>query len=438
MLELSVVIPAFNVKKCLQRSVESVLAQGCQAMEIILVDDGSTDGTALLCDQLAEQDERIRVLHCPHEGASAARIAGIRASRALRLAFVDSDDIVLANTYSQMLSIMQTYVDVDICICGYMVREPERSFNHIQQNEEGKKKPDDAIITMLENKAYNWALWGKIYTRKLFEYPGILDGWPYSYGEDYYVNWRLFHLAQNIYYLPIVGYQYNLIEMGLMRKRFSRDMVVYLAIHLDTIEQAIEQNEPVDVVKALVKQCVQEDMNIFWYMWQDNEHYVQEIDMYCKRLLFCISRSEIRISERNIKFLMFLAGGKHSYIHVYTKYRNELLEFSRRHNQIWLYGAGAIGLRMSKVLQSEGMPFKGFITTNGSRDDCSPQLKKYTLISIKELIDIMNECRDGSANIGILLTIGKKYVPDVEKTLSYYGIENDHVFNLGRYALEYR
>ena len=90
----SVVIPVYNAKSSLKRCVDSWLAQSRSDLELLLVDDGSTDGSAGLCDELADSDPRIRVIHQKNSGVSAARNAGIQEACGEYVLFTDSDDYV--------------------------------------------------------------------------------------------------------------------------------------------------------------------------------------------------------------------------------------------------------------------------------------------------------------------------------------------------------
>ena len=92
MLKVSVVIPVYNVMPYLERCVQSVVRQTYQNLEIILVDDGSTDGSGKLCDKIAGTDQRIRVIHQKNQGLSGARNTGIRQATGEYVVFLDSDD----------------------------------------------------------------------------------------------------------------------------------------------------------------------------------------------------------------------------------------------------------------------------------------------------------------------------------------------------------
>lgn len=101
---LSVIIPVYRVEHTLQRCVESVLSQGVDDMEVILVDDGSPDNCPVLCDGWAEKDARVKVIHKDNGGLSDARNAGIEMATGDYLTFVDSDDYVEDDTYPALLA----------------------------------------------------------------------------------------------------------------------------------------------------------------------------------------------------------------------------------------------------------------------------------------------------------------------------------------------
>ena len=94
MCKVSVIVPIYNIKQYLPRCIDSIRNQTLKDIEIILIDDGSTDGSSEICDQYAAVDPRVRVLHKENEGLSAARNDGIQMARADYIMFVDGDDWV--------------------------------------------------------------------------------------------------------------------------------------------------------------------------------------------------------------------------------------------------------------------------------------------------------------------------------------------------------
>ena len=105
---LSIIVPVYNIREYLPRCVESLRNQTYRDLEILLVDDGSTDGTAELCDRLAAEDERIRVFHKENGGSSSARNLGIARAKGEYLGFVDSDDYVEPDMYERLYRAIET------------------------------------------------------------------------------------------------------------------------------------------------------------------------------------------------------------------------------------------------------------------------------------------------------------------------------------------
>ena len=113
---ISVIVPVYNVIKYLDECVDSILHQTIQNIQIILVDDGSTDGSGERCEELKKQDSRIEVLHKANGGLSDARNAGIALATGGYITFVDSDDVI-DKTYCEMLyeSIKNRAADIAVC-----------------------------------------------------------------------------------------------------------------------------------------------------------------------------------------------------------------------------------------------------------------------------------------------------------------------------------
>lgn len=115
---ISVIVPVYNVKPYLDRCIGSLLSQSYPELEIILVDDGSTDGSDEICEGYARQDSRIKLIHKPNGGLASARNAGLAVAQGTYVAFVDSDDWVLSNHFQRMAEII-AQEQPDIIRTGY-------------------------------------------------------------------------------------------------------------------------------------------------------------------------------------------------------------------------------------------------------------------------------------------------------------------------------
>ena len=129
---LSVIIPVYKVEKYLRRCLDSIVNQTYKNLEIILVDDGSPDNSGKICDEYAQNDKRIKVIHQKNKGQGAARNTGIIAANGELITFVDSDDWIENNTYEIMVSKLLQY-ELDIIKCAIVETDGskiKRELNH--------------------------------------------------------------------------------------------------------------------------------------------------------------------------------------------------------------------------------------------------------------------------------------------------------------------
>ena len=175
---ISVIVPVYNRKETLGRCVQSLRSQTYEELEIILVDDGSTDGSGALCTELSKEDVRIRVIRKENGGVSSARNAGIEAAKGDYLMFADSDDYVEPDMAEKML---KGIGDDDIAICG---------FHHHYQGRDIIRIPDvpghsgEENFLALYGQGFLNMPWNKLYRRKL---AGKFDE-DLSLGEDLLFN----------------------------------------------------------------------------------------------------------------------------------------------------------------------------------------------------------------------------------------------------------
>lgn len=203
-IKFSIIIPVYNVEKYLNECVESVLNQTYKNIEIILVDDGSTDSSPKICDKYAEKDNRIKVIHKENGGLSSARNAGIMAMTGDYVLFLDSDDFwdnmsFLSNTEK----VIKNYA-VDVIILGYRkFYEEKRIYVNSYDTamyKHGKTKAEQ-IKSLIDNDLFESSAWSKIVNAKLFRTNKLFftEG---VYSED--IDWsaRLLINANSFYALP--------------------------------------------------------------------------------------------------------------------------------------------------------------------------------------------------------------------------------------------
>ena len=165
---ISIIVPCYNSEKYLERCVYSLINQTIKNIEIILINDGSTDKTGELCEYYANLDKRIKVIHKKNEGVAYARNTGIDFATGKYIGFVDSDDFVELDMYEILYSAMISN-DADISQCSYNRVEGKKIIpinktqnNIILNNEDGMKNVIDATI-------FFPAVWNKLYKRNIIK-----------------------------------------------------------------------------------------------------------------------------------------------------------------------------------------------------------------------------------------------------------------------------
>lgn len=206
MEKVSVIVPVYNGEKHLRQCVESIMAQDYKNLEILLINDGSTDGSALLCEQLRKQDRRVRVVHkVKNEGLGAARNTSLEVATGDYIVFVDADDWIDPNHVSDLHELL-TRTGSDVAISNFtQYYEETGQFNlHIAADDyyEAVYSPEEWFAFQY-GVGHNISLcftvpWSKMYKKSLFEY--ILyptDG----FGEDDRTTWKTYLAANRIAYM---------------------------------------------------------------------------------------------------------------------------------------------------------------------------------------------------------------------------------------------
>lgn len=171
--KISIIIPVFNTEKYIKRCIESVLRQTYQNIEVICVDDGSTDTSGIILDKLAQMDERLFVIHKKNEGVTEARNLALEHASGEYIGFVDSDDYLEETMYEELLNGVGEN-DVDIVTCGYYMAYDSyvRKAVNYKPVPEGIQKIEDFLIYIYERDVYKGVagyLWTRLFKRDLIK-----------------------------------------------------------------------------------------------------------------------------------------------------------------------------------------------------------------------------------------------------------------------------
>lgn len=231
--KISVIVPIYNVEQYLHKCIDSIVNQTYHNLEIILVDDGSPDQCGKICDEYAEKDSRIIVIHKPNGGLSEARNAGLNIAKGDYILFVDSDDWLETNACESVINFAKDH-NADIVTFGVIfVQDGKKTYSHFGLK--GKVSPSDCIKGMVyqihENGIYNYAV-NKLYSKVLFKSIRYEKG---KLAEDQGTTYKLFHNAHNIWVCEMNLYNYFQRDNSISRVQFNSKLMA------DRIELWIER-----------------------------------------------------------------------------------------------------------------------------------------------------------------------------------------------------
>lgn len=232
---VSVIIPVYNVEECIARCIDSIINQTFKNLEIILVDDGSSDKSGKICDEYAQNDSRIKVIHKENGGVSSARNTGLDIANGEYIGFVDSDDYIDANMYECLVNSIEDS-NCDIVVCGYheVLNDTTRDIKICEK--ETSITSREGILGLIEDKTYRGYLWNRLYKRELFDgirFPAIIVM------EDLYVNHLLFEKADKIHLLDKEFYYYIRREDSVTMKRRTKTDIAVFRYHMDAYNRLI-------------------------------------------------------------------------------------------------------------------------------------------------------------------------------------------------------
>ena len=212
---ISVIIPIYKVEEYLNECLYSVVNQTCKNLEIILVDDGSPDNSPQMCDNWANQDNRIKVIHKANGGLSDARNAGIDIASGEYIAFVDSDDFIKLDMLEKLHAAL-VKTDSDIAACGILTCEGEKQTAWGCRDTVGT--PEQIYELLYNDTAYPVAAWNKLYRRSCWETLRFPVG---KTCEDAFTTYQLIHKARRIVMIPEALYCYRIRPGSIMTSAFS-------------------------------------------------------------------------------------------------------------------------------------------------------------------------------------------------------------------------
>lgn len=302
---ISVIVPIYNVEKYLARCVDSIVNQTYKNLEIILVDDGSPDRCPQMCDDYAEKDSRIKVVHKKNGGLSDARNAGMAVATGEYISFIDSDDYVSDDFFECLLDVMNKE-NSDIAECSVVKLYEDNRFDEFSDDLSVKTyDTQDAMSALIAENPFHQHVWNKLYKTEL------IKDIPYAVGklnEDEFWTYQVFGRANKVSKLNKTMYYY-------FQRNSSIMGVGYNIRRLDALEgkanrqKYIENNFPELSTQAkidLYGSCMFAYQSVLKFMsGADKKKALELIRKY--RKMYNLSFDEIKLADKSARKYFYLA-----------------------------------------------------------------------------------------------------------------------------------
>lgn len=231
---ISIIVPVYNVKAYLERCLDSIRGQTYRSLEIIVVDDGSTDGSGDICDKYARLDNRIKVIHQDNAGQSAARNKALSVAQGEFLGFVDADDWIDRDMYEFLYNlILENHADISIC--SHYVEKQGKTKVRYSSGVKTVFSRNEAIRALVVDKRVRNYVWDKLFRRQLFNEIQFPEKQIF---EDIAISYHVFYKANRVVMQDYPKYHYLKHEQSTTQGKtynLENEYLLFLTIYKQVI-----------------------------------------------------------------------------------------------------------------------------------------------------------------------------------------------------------
>lgn len=244
--KISIIVPVYNVSKYIRKCLDTIINQTYTNLEIILIDDGSTDNSGKICDEYAKIDSRIKVIHKENGGISSARNAGIKSATGKYIGFVDSDDWIDLDMYNRLYNNLKNE-NAEISCCNRLLVYSNKQKEYGTSSYYEVMNSERAIELMCTYGYIGVSAYTKLYEKKLFKGTEFPTG---KKSEDVFIMYKLFDKASTIVYDATPLYYYRQREGSITSAKninldiidASKEMMVFVEKKYPKIKSVVENN----------------------------------------------------------------------------------------------------------------------------------------------------------------------------------------------------
>ncbi len=255
MPQISVIIPAYNTERYIKKCINSVINQTFNDIEVICIDDGSTDETGKILDVYAQKDKRVKVIHQNNSGQAEAKKNGIKIASGKYIAFIDSDDWIKKNMYEEMYFYAQKF-DTDAVCCGYFSIKENSCVEVLPDVKSGLYGEDKHIYRYLydidkSKVLLNWTYWTYLFKReKIYEY--VMKVTNIEQAEDVVAVWSFLVNAESLYVLDKAYYYYR-VRQGSSCRRENPNFLTNINKAYILLKEEFNKNSHADFLLRVLK-----------------------------------------------------------------------------------------------------------------------------------------------------------------------------------------
>ena len=238
--KISIIIPAYNIEQYLERCLKSIQNQNYGNLQVIIVDDGSTDGTGKIADSFAKNDKRFSVIHKRNGGVSAARKTGLEKAKGDYIGFVDGDDYIEPEMYEKLMDLAIEY-DADIAHCGYQMVFPDRVDLYHGTKQTKIQDTYTGVKDLIEGTLIEPGLCNKLYRKALFI--GINYNENIIINEDLLLNYYLFSKSKKAVFYDYPYYHYMIRKNSASTSEWNEHKIKDPIYVLETMYESETESE---------------------------------------------------------------------------------------------------------------------------------------------------------------------------------------------------
>ena len=277
MKKVSIIIPVYNMEEYVKECFESIANQTYTNLEIIFVDDGSTDRSGELCDVFAQNDARVKVIHKQNGGVSNARNMGLEYASGEYIAFADPDDTMDIDMIQKLIDYIKKF-DADAAFCRFHTDHiKDGSLQYFQAIEDKVGNADHALMQMLTKLAYGTMVWNKLFKKELI-YSGndfVHFDSSLKCGEDELWLFEVILKANKVVYIPDELYNWRIRRGSTYHKNDVSDIKVMDVVAQEKVLAVIDDKESLVYAKLML------NINKKIYQYLVNSYLQNKNEYYC-------------------------------------------------------------------------------------------------------------------------------------------------------------